>query len=167
MRLLKVIGWILGFAWSSLHTLFGLLLLCTVYFPKSISWSRGAVIVIVRWSLIPKGFKGNLAFDDDNKFDFETGAQTHGIFIFVKDEMQAQRADLIYHERIHVYQGMVLGPFYPPLYGLSYVINLLRGMLPQDAYLNIWFEKHAYAKQAEFNAERRRDDVPIQRRDHR
>ena len=105
MIILKILGWI----WTLPHTLFGVLCLLTVYFPKSIRWSDGALDVVVRWNLIPKGFDRTGDGDVDDPKDFKTGAQTHGFIIFYRDERTSRRESLRCHERVHVVQCMVLG----------------------------------------------------------
>jgi len=70
------------------------------------------------------------------------GAITLGPFIFSRGEMSDQTKN---HERIHWEQYkecLIIG--FLILYGLSYVINLCKGMKGSDAYYNIWFEKEAY-----------------------
>lgn len=152
MTALRYIGLALGWLWSMpLHGLVGLLLLLTVYFPKRIAFQRGYVKVMVRWSLIPKGLDRTGDGDIDDPQDFRTGAQTHGGFVFVADEHQWSRADLEHHEETHVWQCFVLGGILHPLtYGLSFLINRLRGMDTADAYRNIWHERQAYRREAEF-----------------
>ena len=147
MIILKILGWI----WTLPHTLFGVLLLLTVYFPKSIRWSEGALDVVVRWHVIPEGFDRTGDGDIDDPEDFRTGAQTHGFIIFYRDKHQRDRGDLREHERVHVLQCMILGGvLYPLLYGLSFAINLARGQGTVVAYKNIWFERQAYRIQREF-----------------
>lgn len=127
---------VLGGVWSLPHTAIGLLALITVYWPKAMRWETGALHVVVRWSLIPRGME-----------NFRTGAQTHGFIIFYADEAQAMRSRLICHESWHVYQGMLLGPLYPVLYGLLFLVELARKRDVVRAYEGIWFERWAYARE--------------------
>lgn len=166
MIVLKVIGITLGWVWSFPGlwpgcSLFGLLLALTVYFPKKVRFRRGYVQIVVRWSLIPKGFDTNRDGDLDDPEDFRTGGQTHGCFMFHSDERQWDRADHVHHEETHVWQCMVLGfLLHPLIYGCSYVVNRLRGMDPETAYKNVLQERQAYRRQREFIERRRRATTP-------
>jgi hypothetical protein len=155
--LLRGFGILLGWIWSfPLHGLFGLLLLCTVYFPKKIRFRRGYVQVVVRRHLIPEGIDRTGDGDIDDPEDFRTGGQAHGGFMFHASERQWDREDHVHHEETHVWQCFVLGGvLYPLTYGLSYAINRLRGMNAAKAYRSVWHEKQAYGRQAKFLAERR------------
>ena len=122
---------VLGYLWSVPHSIVGLLLLATVYWPQSVRWSDGAIDVIVRWRLIPRGVEG-----------MEVGAQTHGALVFYADATAALSPRLRNHERYHVAQGMLFGPLFPVLYGLSSLLYLWPGGRPP--YLGNHFEQHAY-----------------------
>jgi len=142
-QLIKHLVRFLGYVWSLPHTLFGVLLLLTVYFPKRVRWSEGALDVVVRWHLIPKGMDKTGDGDLDDPEDFVTGGQTHGIIIFYADEYQAQRQRLRCHERIHVLQCMIFGGLlYPLLYGLSSMAAAFSG---DDYYRDNHFEVWARA----------------------
>lgn len=78
----------------------------------------------------------------------EIGAITLGPFIFSRGEMSDRTKN---HERIHWEQYkecLIIG--FLVLYGLSYVINLCKGMKGPEAYRNIWFEKEAYDNDHDF-----------------
>ena len=121
----------IGFLWALPHTLFGVLLLLTIYFPRSVVWCDGALDVVVRWKLRPASFN--------------PGAQTHGVIIFYADAHQLGIEPLRRHERRHVDQCMVLGGvLYPLFYGLHYLWNYLtNGFDGGKAYEDNWFEKDA------------------------
>lgn len=67
-------------------------------------------------------------------------------FILLKDKYQKDDKILVNHERIHLKQQMemLILPFYL-FYLLHYVVNLARYKNHHRAYLNIVFEKEAYA----------------------
>lgn len=70
-------------------------------------------------------------------------------FILTKYKMQPYSSRLVLHERIHIRQQMELLviPFYL-LYLIHYLTNFLRYRNHRQAYLNIVFEKEAYANDA-------------------
>ena len=113
----------------------GLVLLATVYLPRSVGWRDGAIEVVVRWRLIPRGLGEN----------FHTGAQTHGLFIFYRNEKEQGNERLGRHERQHVRDGTIGGAFYMLAYGVHFLVNLARGMSTVDAYWEVWFERRARA----------------------
>ncbi|EHQ27310.1 hypothetical protein [Mucilaginibacter paludis] len=78
-------------------------------------------------------------------------------FILVKHESLKYDEILLRHERIHLRQELELLviPFYM-MYLLHYLYNLLRYLDSGKAYLNIVFEKEAYAKEAETDYLQRR-----------
>lgn len=151
MHALKLVLRLLGYLWSLPHALFGLLLLCTVYFPRSIRWHRGVFEVVVRWHLIPRGMDRTGDGDIDDPEDFRTGGQTHAWFVFLRDEEQRKSLRLGNHERMHTVQEMIFGPLYPVIYGLDFFCRLFAACLRDDyrdvavanAYYNIWFERWA------------------------
>ncbi len=67
-------------------------------------------------------------------------------FILLKEASYKTNKRLINHERIHLRQQLELLvlPFYA-LYLLHYLFNLIRYRNHHRAYLNIVFEKEAYA----------------------
>jgi hypothetical protein len=68
-------------------------------------------------------------------------------FIFISKKISNYHLDsLINHERIHLRQQieLLIVPFYI-LYALQYLINFCIYRKHQKAYLNIVFEKEAYA----------------------
>jgi hypothetical protein len=137
---------ILGYIWSLPLTVFGLLLLCTVYWPRSVTWRNGALEVVVRWHLIPRGMDRTGDGDLDDPEDFLTGGQTHGAVIFLCDENQRNDMRLHHHERHHVVQAMILGfILYPLGYGVSCLIGLCKGKGIAGASQDCWFERWARA----------------------
>jgi len=67
-------------------------------------------------------------------------------FILLKDKYQKNDKILVNHERIHLRQQieLLILPFYL-FYFLNYLINLIRYKNHYRAYLNIVFEREAYA----------------------
>jgi len=131
MRFIKIIGYALGLVWSMPHTIVGLLL-CFVYRTRQVRWSDGC-----------------LEFVSPHIWGVERGAQTHGIVIFHSTDLLRHDMPLRIHERVHVLQGFIGGPFYPIAYGLSFAWHCVRskadGVRPRwyVAYLAIGFECQA------------------------
>lgn len=71
-------------------------------------------------------------------------------FILVKHESMRRDAVLINHEKIHLLQQaeLLVLPFYV-LYLINYLVNLLENKGHYLAYLNIAFEREAYANEAD------------------
>ena len=71
-------------------------------------------------------------------------------FILVNNKSLLTDAILINHERIHLKQQaeLLVIPFYV-LYLINYLINIAKYRNHDKAYLNIVFEREAYAKDAE------------------
>jgi hypothetical protein len=71
-------------------------------------------------------------------------------FILVKEEGMAGDTVLINHERIHLRQQaeLLVIPFYI-LYLLNYLFNLLIYRSHHQAYMQIVFEREAYANEAD------------------
>lgn len=67
-------------------------------------------------------------------------------FILVSSKQQKEDSSLILHEKIHLYQQLelLIFPFYL-LYLLNYLVNYTRYKKRYNAYMNIVFEKEAYA----------------------
>jgi len=145
----------LGVLWTSVWSLIGVLLLLTIYFPKRWPrWNHGGLEVVVRWSLIPKGFDRTGDGEINDPEDWYTGAQTHGVIKFFAGEGQIQRHD--YHEQVHVWQCMIFGPLYGLIYGLDWLVQLLWLRDTAVAYEAIWFERWARRWQREFEDGKRR-----------
>jgi len=74
-------------------------------------------------------------------------ANAMAIFPFILLRNKAQKRDfvLINHEKIHLKQQLelLIIPFYF-LYGINYLLNLVKYKNHYQAYLNIVFEKEAY-----------------------
>jgi hypothetical protein len=73
------------------------------------------------------------------------------IFPFIFLKKKAPGKVLLYHECIHLRQQLELGllPFYI-WYFLEYLIRLIQYRKHHLAYLNISFEREAYANECEF-----------------
>lgn len=69
-------------------------------------------------------------------------------FILVKDKKMINDEVLLRHERIHLRQEaeLLIVPFYF-LYLINYLINRLKYKTHNQAYLNICFEREAYANE--------------------
>ena len=125
-----------GYLWALPHTLLGLLL-APFYGIKSVRWSQGCLEFVVS------------ALD-------EAGAQTHGWIIFYRSAQIRGNTNVRIHERVHVVQGFIGGPFYI----LAYIMNFFWGLItPPDklyqheprwarAYRKIWFERQAFRIEA-------------------
>jgi hypothetical protein len=87
------------------------------------------MILIVSKYLIPKGFRGLTVFP----------------FVVVRDRNAQDYLVLMNHERIHLRQQMELLvlPFFV-IYGLDYLVKLIRYRDQSLAYRNIVFEREAY-----------------------
>ena len=73
-------------------------------------------------------------------------------FMLFKDPKQKGHPILVNHEKIHFIQQLelLILPFYL-LYFIFYLINLIRFRDHHKAYLNISFEKEAYANERNIN----------------
>lgn len=67
-------------------------------------------------------------------------------FVLLRARELKENKTLMYHERIHHMQQleMLIIPFFI-IYGLNYLINLLRYKTHDEAYRNIIFEREAFA----------------------
>jgi hypothetical protein len=91
------------------------------------------MILIVSKYLIPKGFRGLTVFP----------------FVVVRDRNAQDYLVLMNHERIHLRQQMELLvlPFFV-IYGLDYLVKLIRYRDKSLAYRNIVFEREAYENES-------------------
>lgn len=73
-------------------------------------------------------------------------------FIILRDKKLKTDKQIMNHERIHIRQQieMLIIPFYV-VYITEYVIGLLKFRNKANAYLNISFEKEAYANDKDLN----------------
>lgn len=73
-------------------------------------------------------------------------------FILVRSEELKKDRILINHETIHIWQQieMLVLPFYV-FYLLNYLYNLLKYKSHYHAYMNISFEKEAYANEGDLS----------------
>ena len=87
------------------------------------------MILIVSKYLIPKGFRGMTVFP----------------FVFVSDRIGSRDLVLMNHERIHLRQQieLLVLPFFV-IYGLDYLVKLIRYRDKDVAYRNVVFEREAY-----------------------
>ncbi|MBL0014236.1 MAG: hypothetical protein IPP30_11225 [Flavobacterium sp.] len=86
-------------------------------------------MLIVSKYLVPKGFRGMTVFP----------------FVFVSDGNASQDLVLMNHELIHLRQQLELLvlPFFV-IYGLDYLVKLIRYRNKDVAYRNVVFEREAY-----------------------
>jgi hypothetical protein len=75
----------------------------------------------------------------------EIGAISLGLFVFSREDI----GDITrQHESIHYHQWRELGfVLFPLLYGFYYFFNMARGMIGEEAYYAIPFEREAYDHQ--------------------
>jgi hypothetical protein len=87
------------------------------------------MILIVSKYLIPKGFRGLTVFP----------------FVLLRDRNTQDHLVLMNHERIHLRQQLELLvlPFFV-IYGLDYLVKLIRYRDKDRAYRNVVFEREAY-----------------------
>lgn len=73
-------------------------------------------------------------------------------FIVIRNKAYKQDKVLIHHELIHFRQQLelLIIPFYI-LYVLHYLVNRFKYQSHHQAYLNIAFEREAYAKEGDFD----------------
>ncbi len=82
--------------------------------------------------IVPKGFRGITLFP----------------FIFVRDENVKRNVFVINHEKIHIrQQAELLVVFFYLIYGVDYLIKLIKYKDKDKAYRNIIFEREAYENQ--------------------
>ncbi len=147
MLFLKAIGAVWAFP---LGTLRGLTLMLIPwwggvwfpYLPRHIRLGKNGFEIVVG-RLIPAGFDRTGDGDIDDPDDFRTGGQTHGQLRFFRDEYQLARPVLMSHEGRHTVQEMVFGPFYPLIYGVTFLWHLARLRDVAAAYLAVPFEVDA------------------------
>ncbi|EAZ95666.1 hypothetical protein FBBAL38_08190 [Flavobacteria bacterium BAL38] len=90
------------------------------------------MIVLVFKYLIPKGFRGFTFFP----------------FVFLSDKKDKSNVILLNHEKIHIRQQLELLLFFFYLwYGLEFLVRLIQYKDRRKAYLNISFEREAYANE--------------------
>lgn len=125
---------VLGYIWATPNTLVGCLL-ALYYWPRAWCISEGCIEAIPRRTML-----GN------------PGAQTHGWLIYYRSEASRSNKRLRVHERVHVRQGFIGGPFFMLAYAASFAWFYLKN--PQagwyQAYMQIPFERTAYAYDAAY-----------------
>ncbi len=91
------------------------------------------MFIIVMSRLFAKNFRGLAVFP----------------FIFLKDKLLRNNPVIINHEKIHLRQQIeLLWIFFFLWYGIEFIIRWIQFKNPTVAYLNISFEKEAYANEA-------------------
>ena len=94
------------------------------------------MIVIISKYLIPQGFCGFAIFP----------------FVFLKSKMDSKDEVLLNHEKIHLHQQLelLILPFFI-LYGIEFLIKLVKHKNVKTAYKNISFERETYANEKDLN----------------
>ena len=96
----------------------------------------GNTMIFIAKHIVPKGFIGITLFP----------------FIFLKNESFRGNEKLIYHERIHLEQQReMLVLFFYVIYGLEWVLKLIKYRNRYLAYKNLSFEREAYQNENNFN----------------
>ncbi len=94
------------------------------------------MFLIVSKFWVPKGFTGIAVFP----------------FVFVRDKFCAEKKSLVIHEKIHLRQQLeFLIFFFFIWYGIEFLIRLYQYKDRRNAYLNISFEREAYANETNVN----------------
>lgn len=93
------------------------------------------ILVVCPW-LFSKNFRGLAIFP----------------FIFLKDKSLKENKRMLFHENIHLRQQLeMLWLFFFLWYGIEFIIRWIQFKNPLQAYLNISFEKEAYANEHNLN----------------
>jgi len=93
-------------------------------------------MILISKYLVPKGYVGMTIYP----------------FVFLKDARLKTDVNLINHEHIHLRQQLelLILPFYL-WYGIEFMIRLLVYRNWKNAYMNISFEREAYANEKDLN----------------
>ena len=99
------------------------------------------MIVVVFKYLIPKGYRGLTLYP----------------FVIISNEKDSGDATFLNHEKIHIRQQleMLVLPFYI-WYVIEYLFRLIQYKDWRKAYMNISFEREAYANEKDLNYLRKR-----------
>lgn len=122
-----------GYLLALPHTLIGVIICELFYGAKNWRWSDGCLECEAKKYMIWG----------------TPSAQTHGFLIVYADKGERASIKLRAHERVHVVQAFLLGPVFPILYGLFFVLGFA-GAMSFDwhkAYMWIPFERSAYRRQ--------------------
>ena len=99
------------------------------------------MIVIVFKYLIPAGFRGLTLFP----------------FVILSDKKDKLHRTLLNHEKIHIKQQLeLLVVFFFLWYFIEFIIRLIQFKDRRKAYLNISFEREAYANEKDLDYLKRR-----------
>jgi hypothetical protein len=94
------------------------------------------MIVLVIKYLIPNGFRGLTIFP----------------FVFLSDKKDKVNLALLNHEKIHIRQQMeLLVVFFFIWYGIEFLVRWLQYKNRREAYVNISFEREAYANEKDLD----------------
>lgn len=94
------------------------------------------MIVLVSKYLIPKGFRGLTVFP----------------FVFLLNKKDKVNLALLNHEKIHIRQQMeFLVVFFFIWYGIEFLVRWLQYKNRREAYVNISFEREAYANEKDLD----------------
>jgi hypothetical protein len=99
------------------------------------------MIVVVFKYLIPKGYRGLTLYP----------------FVIISNDKDRGDATFLNHEKIHIRQQleMLVLPFYI-WYVIEYLFRLIQYKDRRKAYMNISFEREAYANEKDLNYIRKR-----------
>jgi hypothetical protein len=99
------------------------------------------MIVVVFKYLIPKGYRGLTLYP----------------FVIISNEKDRSDSTFLNHEKIHIRQHveMLVFPFYV-WYIIEYLFRLIQYKDRRKAYMNISFEREAYANEKDLNYIRKR-----------
>jgi hypothetical protein len=152
MKLLRTLGWLLGFLWS-LPMLPVALLLMLYYKPRRVRWHKGCLEFLASYK---RDKDGEILVDDEGykitRIFGNPGGQCLGVpVVGYADERCWDDPPLRIHERRHCVQGMILGILFGPLYGGHWLLIRVFDVPdePADmpawkrAYRAIWFEEDA------------------------
>lgn len=131
MGSMRKVLWFAGYVWALPVTILGLML--AMLFARLESVDEEGILHFV---VLPDG---PLAWSMRR---FGIAAFTLGAAITYSGADGPRQIRLVRHERAHVMQTLVLGPLYPPLYGLASLWQLARGGHPRR---DNWFEVRARA----------------------
>ena len=94
------------------------------------------MIILVSKYLIPNGFRGLTIFP----------------FVFLSDKKDKVNLALLNHEKIHIRQQMeLLVVFFFIWYGIEFLVRWLQYKNRREAYVNISFEREAYANEKDLD----------------
>ena len=128
---MRKVLWLAGYVWALPVTMLGLML--SMLFARLESVDEEGLLHFVVQSGTPLAWYMRR---------FHVAAFTVGAVVTYSGADGPRQIRLVRHERAHVLQTLVLGPFFLPLYALASLWQLARGGHP---YRDNWFEVRARA----------------------